>query len=453
MKRLECVLVLLGSLSSAACSWWRFDDVTETAPVVVLKKPESMTTGFGVSLASGLEGTEGRLLVGGSEGASRAALYDLSNVDDPNVAPIADHFCSNSKGRCFLGHTIAFLPITSVPPDREDTGPIESCVAEGIGHAPIEEAGLLFECQNKAIFSRKVPDVGYYRDDIDLALSPAADQPEVVSVASDGTDDPAIVVGAPSQPVAWFYAPSSEEPIELHAPGEVRETFGQEVTAWVVGDTRMFAVAEPGESALHLFRASGGAVDYVGCLGGPPGFGRKLATGRVLADDVADLVVSDQTNVHVFDGEKLAELPAATGISCTLAALPEDTLIASFGCGSTEDVSECGVSSFGNALAVGDLDGDGDGEVVVGASGMTVRGVSGAGAVLVWDVDAVSDTTLTEAKFLADSESGAGLGGAVATVRAGDRDIVAAGLSRSGKVALFYCSKLLSGGQRSGRCE
>jgi hypothetical protein len=274
-----------------------------------------------------------------------------------------------------------------------------------------------------------------------------------VSISSDGTDDPAVVVGAPSQPIAWFYAPSSELPVQLEAPGEVGATYGQDVAAWVVGDARLFAVSEVGAAALHLFRASGGALDYLGCLGGPEGFARRLATGAVLGDDVADLVVSDQTNVHVFDGSKLAELPPATAISCTLAALPEGTLITSFSCGSTADVTDCASSNFGNALAVGDLDGDGDGEVIVGASGMTVRGAEGAGAVLVWDVESVGDSTLSEAKFVASSESGDGLGGAVAAVRVGKRDIVAAGVSRNGEVALFYCSKRLSSGQRSGRCE
>jgi hypothetical protein len=55
--------------------------------------------------------------------------------------------------------------------------------------------------------------------------------------------------------------------------------------AWVVGAARVFAVSEVGAAALHLIRASGSALDAV-----------------------ADLVVSDQTNVHVFDGQKVAEL-------------------------------------------------------------------------------------------------------------------------------------------------
>jgi len=172
MARLARMLAVLAAFATGGCSWWRFDDLLENAPVVILKKPESMTTGFGVSLASGTVNGKGRLLVGGAEGASPAALYDLSNADDPNVEPIADHFCGGGKGRCFLGHTSAFLAETAVPPGREDSGPIESCVAQGIGHAPIEEAGLLFECQDKTIFSRAVPDVGFYQDDIELALSP-----------------------------------------------------------------------------------------------------------------------------------------------------------------------------------------------------------------------------------------------------------------------------------------
>lgn len=453
-RALFCAVVALAT----GCSWWRFDDITENAPVVLLEKPGSMTTGFGVSLASGNVNGKGRLLVGGAEGASPAALYDLSSIDHPKVDPLGTHFCAGKKGRCFLGHSIAFLAETAVPPGHDeenpDPGPVTSCVAQGIGHAPIEDNGLLFQCLDDTIFSRDVPDYDdFYQDYIDTALSAAADQPEVVSVAGDGTQNPAIVVGAPSQPVAWFYAPGSEVPVELTPPAKPGNTFGQEVAAWTVGETRIFAVAEPGVAALHLFRVASGAPEYIGCLGGTPGFARTLTTGPVFGDETSELVVSDDVNVHVFDGAKLAALPAATTISCTLAALPEGALVTSFGCGSTEEVTDCATSNFGSSLAVGDLDGDGDGEVIVGASGMTVRGENGAGAVLVWDVESLGDAVLADAKFLASAEPSDGLGGAVAAVRAGNRDIIAAGLSRSGKVALFYCSKLLPGSKRTGRCK
>ncbi len=58
--------------------------------------------------------------------------------------------------------------------------------------------------------------------------------------------------------------------------------------------------------------------------------------------------------------------------------MPEGALISSFTCGSTDDIEGCESSRFGEALAIGDLDGDGDGELAVGAPEMKVRGESDA---------------------------------------------------------------------------
>ncbi len=159
-------------------------------------------------------------------------------------------------------------------------------------------------------------------------------------------------------------------------------------------------MAAPTAGELYLFREQSGAADFIGCLGGPTNFGRALATGVVLGDDsTPDLAVTDERLVYVLDGQKLAELPEASSVNCSLGALPEGALISSFTCGSTDDIEGCDVSRFGETLAIGDLDGDGDGELAVGAPGMTVRGESNAGAVLVWDLEAPGEIEFTEAEI------------------------------------------------------
>jgi hypothetical protein len=200
---------------------------------------------------------------------------------------------------------------------------------------------------------------------------------------------------------------------------------------------------------VWLFRGTDGKP--VGCLGGP-GLGLALASGHVDGDESDDLVVSDGTNVTVISGKALAGLEPATDITCSMAALPEGALIASFGCGSRETVTGC-PGGFGASLDVGDLDGDGDGEVLVGAPGMSVRGTANAGAVLVYDAEGDRPQLLTDQLFVSSSEPDDRLGSAVIAARIDGRDVVVAGAPGSGRTLVFYCSDLLQGGAGGERCQ
>ena len=116
-------------------------------------------------------------------------------------------------------------------------------------------------------------------------------------------------------------------------------------------------------------------------------------------------------------------------------------------------LAQAGSSSAQTLPSVADLDADGDGEVLVGAPGMTTRDERGAGAVLVYNVEARGDSALTEAPFMASAEANDALGASLTTAKVGERDIVVAGAARNGKVALFYCSKLVPGNLRGERCK
>jgi hypothetical protein len=463
MARSLVTVALLTSLS-AGCSWSRFDDVTEKGPIEFLKKPDNFQTGFGGVLTTGRAGERPRLVVGGEHGTSPAALFDPSNVDQPNLAALDSRLCPKVAKACFLSPQVAHVPSTthgSPPLDARD------CVALGIGRANLEGDGVLFECLDGSSFSRPVLDLRRYADDVEFALDNQQEEP--VATATDGSENPPVLVGAPTHSLAWYYEPSSDEPVALLPPVPIKELppgFGTRVTALRLGDGDwLFAVNAQGGGELHLFRARGASPRYLGCLGGTPDFGRTLASGLVpgpdtpeIGDDVPDLVVADRGTVFVFDGAKLADLPAVPagsqdGYTCTLAALPEGALLSSFGCGSTPDTSECSSSDFGAALALGDIDGDGDNEVIVGAPQMTVRGEHGAGAVLLYDVDHLGDGVLQDVRFLAQGEQGDALGGAVAAIPAENRDILVASAVRSGKVGLFYCSSMVPGAKRGKRCE
>jgi hypothetical protein len=455
------VLLLAGL--SAGCSWARFDDVTEKGPIEFLKKPDNFQTGFGGVLATGKVDGRVRLVVGGQHGTSPASLFEPSNIDAPNLAALNSRLCPNKAKACFLSPQAAYVPGTahgSPPLDAKD------CVALGIGRANIEGDGVLFECLDGSSFSRPVLNLRRYPDDVEFAIDNNLEEP--IALATDGSENPPVLVGAPTRSLAWYYEPSSDVPVRLTPPvtfDELPPGFGTRVAALRLADGEwLFAVNAQGGGELHLFRADGARARYLGCLGGTPEFARTLTSGLVpgpdtpeIGDDIPDLVVADRSTVFVFDGAKLAALPAvaadATGFTCTLAALPEGALISSFGCGSTPDTSDCSSSDFGAALALGDIDGDGDNEVIVGAPQMTVRGEHGAGAILLYDVDHLGDGVLQDTRFFAQGEQGDALGGAVAAVPAGTRDILVGGAVRSGKVGLFYCSSMVPGGKRGKRCE
>jgi hypothetical protein len=452
-RRGPCCGALL-ALAAGGCSWSRFGDVTEDTPVVRLERPDTMNTGFGVILGSGNLDGRSLLLVGGEPGTSPAALFDLGRGDTPNLDAIDAHFCNNAQGKCFLGSSMVYLPHT-VTSAAQDHRPVDSCIALGLGKPNFGDYGVFFECQDRTAYSRPV--IPPYLSDVKFALD--EDQNETIAVAGDGGDDPTLVVGAPAalgSGRAWYYAPGSDEPIELGPPHKTADGYGTRVAAVAVGAGRsLMAVSAPNAGELHLFRTDGAGATYLGCLGGTPGFGRTLATGYVSTKGSSppELIVADYDTVFVLETAPLAALPAATNISCTLAALPPETLRNSFGCGSTKDTGDCSASDFGAALAVADVDGDEDGELLVGAPQMAVYGTHGVGAILVYDLEAPGDGALSDVRFVAGGKSGDALGGAVAAGSNGSRDIIVGGEPRSGQVSLHYCSSLVPPAMGGTRCE
>jgi len=449
----SCFGALL-ALAAGGCSWSRFGDVTENTPVVRLERPQNMNTGFGVTLASGNLDGRSLLLVGGEPGTSPAALFDLGKGDAPNLDAIDSHFCNNGQGKCFLGMSMVYLPHT-VTSAEQDHRPVDSCVALGLGKPNFGDYGVFFECQDQTAYSRPV--IPSYYSDVKFALD--KDQNETIYVAGDGADDPVLAVGAPAAlgtGRAWYYAPGGDEPSELKPPQKTAGGYGTGVAVVPLGAGRsLMAVSAPSAGELHLFRTDGTAATYLGCLGGTPGFGRTLTTGYVspIGSAPPELIVADFDAVFVFETAPLAALPEATNVTCTLAALPPETLRNSFGCGSTKDTGDCSASDFGAALAVADVDGDGDGEVLVGAPQMSVYGTHGVGAILVYDVDAPGDGALSDVRFVASGTSNDALGGAVAAGSNGSRDIIIGGEPKSGQVSLHYCSSLVPPTLTGTRCE
>jgi hypothetical protein len=453
--RFVASLMVLGALS-AGCSWSRYDDVTKNSPIVLLNRPKQLNDGFGSSLATGTVGNDVTLLVGGSPLTGGGAEFALGTSDSPALDAQDTGHCLDSDNPCYFSSSPVALAGAKGPGKRRDL-----CFVDGAG-STADGTGVIVRCTDDVEYALPVPALA----DTLLGFSIDLGQPTAFRFGADHGPDPAFLATADEERAVWYYPPLSQDFVDIpdpvdargHWPKDTERTLG---VARVGQDGRLLAVGTPSEGAVRLFYAADGVnPSYVGCLGGTAQFGRAFAAGPVTVGDSDDeLVISDASFVYVFDAAKLATLPSATGTDCSLGALPEGSLVTSFTCGSTKNISDCDVSSFGAALGVGDLDGDGDGEVVVGAPGMTVRHTSGAGAVLIYDVE-TSKTDVNQhlydfkdIAFLSSADASDGLGSSIALPNLGDRQVLVAGAPAGGKTALFYCPSFLPSELLGARCQ
>jgi hypothetical protein len=455
-------LVSLVALLTLGCDPRPFFDLEDDAPVVLFKRSKALDKGFGVSISAISTDGEARFLVGGTPGESRAGVYTVTADGVLGADPTDTAACSGDEppAGCDLANQTAGLAVARAGADDEDFCFI---VGMGISATSPDVTGLVGRCGSRVEYTLRVP------NDFLEVWTPAKTlngEHQPLVLASDTAESPGLVAGARQQSMAWYYPPRRSMPIMLEAPaeegsGRIDTEFGETVAVGRLSpgqdeDTpRLIAVGAPKSDHVHLYRSDGpGEVVRVGCLGGPNRFGRALTMGDVAGDGADDLVVSDETNGHVFSGMALASLEATNGQTCSLASLPAGGLVASFGCGSRVAIEGCETSDFGAAIAVGDLDADGDGEVIVGAPEMKVRDVKRAGALLIFDIDEDQGdpTELTEFLFLSSAETDDKLGASIATASIDDRGIIAAGAPGRAKAALFFCSTLIEGTSDS-RCK
>lgn len=441
MRRSACLLVL--GVLSAGCSWSRYDDVVESSPIVLLNRPKAVSDGFGTSLATATVGDSVTLLVGGSPLKSGGAEFELGTGESPTLEARDTGHCLGSDAPCFFSST----PVALARAQGPGKEPRPLCFVDGGGTAS-GDSGIAVRCTDDVEYALPVPDVVNTL----LEFSYKNAQPTPFRFGADHGPDPTLLATADEESAVWFYPALSKTPIDLPNPVESKGRWKKEqlrtLSVARVDDTaRLFGVGVPSEGTVRLFLAPDGATaSYIGCIGGTSGFGRAFATGPVVkGDDGDELVVSDDSVVYVFDSAKLATLAPTLDGDCSLGALPEGALVTSFTCGSTKNISGCGSSEFGAALAVGDLDGDKDGEVVVGAPGMTVRHTDRAGALIIYDVEPPQSPKehlydFRDIAFLSSAEEDDQLGRSIALPDLGDRHVIAAGAPGGGKTALFYCA-------------
>jgi hypothetical protein len=405
-------LVVLSAcaLAASGCNFMSFFDYEDGAPVQVIEKPSGFVPGsFGSTLLAVTDDADGehyeRLMVG-----ARAAtpIFEYVLSEDRSILPGDDE----SNRLC----------------DPEGRESDEVCLDSGVGSAisPIDtwEDGVLclaiggtsdsavVACDREKTTQRWDGEV---RSGFGVAVAGMPGEPRLLI----GSNEDLVFVAADRDPEATR--------LVLEACPVSTEGFGSVLAAaeefWAIGSQGdQVLLVEPDGDGFAVLTVEGGGA-------------QTLLVADLVGDATVDLIAGGAGEVRVWNGDDLLiaedceDVDAEVVIPC--ADMPG------------RDVA-CG-GSFGASLAVGDINGDGTPELLVGDPAAKADGQTRGGAAFVFDGEGLDDGP---ADALRDSlpEKDAELGRAVAVGQIFDRGEAIVG--SDGEVFVFFCTGLP--GDRSG---
>ncbi len=413
------VLVVAAGCSPEHTSWTVVDSVYWV---------EGYEKDLGAMVVAGGETSDTMVLAGtrrqGSAGTGRGYIFTL-NSDDPSgsverLSCKSEHCNSVSSGAAYWGGDVGDVA--------------DDCFTLGVSKT---EAGqdINLWCRNAGEQVRTAPPT----------QSPLP-VPQLVFGSDTGTR-PGFLASWVGERRFWYFPGNGDEPSEhIAESASASKSWGESIAVLPLGfdqySSRIVAIGARDEGEVWIYRSEfpePAELKRVGCLGSFEGFGRKLIAGDLDGDAVGDLLVLDDTHVTAFSGKVLAVLGPQSEPSCDLEALPAEAIIASVSCASGELTSGCKDADFGASVVIADLDGDEDGEIVVGAPGMDVLDDASIGAVLIYDVEGDDPNALTEQLVVTDLEPDARFGAGIGVAKGRHSDHLLVGAPGFGRLGIAPC--------------
>lgn len=457
-------------LGATGCNFTEFDKYEEEAPIRVYDAPENYPRagGYGSVVTSFQTGEAPRSVVVASGGRDSPVVFERMwtgrGLDDASfIRCKRKEDCKDGLG---VGGALISFPSWALGTPQEESGCIFS---------PGQPKAYVFCDSNtnaNQSFELDVGDIGANGKVVQFSgaglpprhpLGVALFGAYAVSIRSGEPSDGRIFAQPDFQPPG---APSDDdvvppaEELRLMDP-ETGELFADDAAAGDLGyalslaqdenGDLLIAVSQPSRKRVIVASYANRALVTRACLESPDdsveGFGKSLVVGDVNNDGQPEVIVGTDAvasaeRVWLYQGAGLpAEDPSATRCASWRNSPVEITCIEGI-----QDVT-CGDSAFGAALALGDVDGDGIKDLLVGAPNAKVGSAVQAGAV--WLFPGGEDSARSggldlerATNLFANNKARAHLGAALATLRTKQRDEPVAGAPGEARLYTFMCSAL-----------
>lgn len=440
----SCAIALV--CAAQACTWTRFDDITDNPPVEEFETPNG-TTSLGLAMATYPTATGTTLAVAATD---RIVIYDLGTGSEPSRTALASQDCVGDN-TCILTRHMAGLKAQPITAN-------EGCVAYGVGAVNDSSGTSLWKlwlyCEDATRHSLDLPQT--LTDWFSGRVVNAQTFADVATTRHSGIQP--LVASMPDAATIWYYDGANPTPVVLPSlPND--QSAGRALAVLVTDSVNIVAASSvTPDDTIWFFQIDANVTPtLIGCVQGQSQFGRLLTTGNFDDDGIDDLVVADATSIYVIAGSSLAAWQPSDPSSC--ASIDSLQVLAQAGCANLPNLQGCVGQTFASAIAAANLDGTGPDELVVGVPDTIVRGETAAGAVFIY---ALHDGNLTaeDGLYVSSASAGDQLGTSVATspvagVDAGVDTTVAgiiAGAPGDNAVMAFYCNSLMPAEAKSARC-